>query len=105
MLLIHTFFSHLDPPKILTSEATVFVVQGLSVQLQCTFDGFPVPSITWDFLDGDATVPETNFVYINNLTTLTLSALTGGDNGYYTCSASNLLGISASVIQLFVQGR
>ena len=91
-----------DPPKILTSKATVFVVQGLSVQLQCTFDGLPVPSITWDFFNGTNTVPQ--FTYTNNLTTLTLSDLTGGNTGNYTCSASNFVGSSSDFIQLFVQG-
>ena len=90
------------PPKILPSQTIIFVVQGLSVDLECTFDGLPSPSITWTTLAARQIL---NFQIINNLTVLTLPSLDAGNTGNYTCSASNLVGYSSGSIQLFVQGK
>ena len=90
------------PPKILPSQTIIFEVQGLSVDLECTFDGLPSPSITWTTLAARQIL---NFQIINdsNLTVLTLSSLDARNTGNNTCSASNLVGNSSGSIQLFVQ--
>ena len=97
----YAFFYLSDPPKILPLQATTYVIQGLGVQLQCAFDGLPVPTITWSFSGENA---PGNIGVTLNVTVITLSSLTGLNTGNYTCTASNLAGMSAASTQLFVQG-
>ena len=95
-----------DPPTITSSQSTVYMPQGLSVKLNCTFDGLPAPNVVWTHPNGS--VPQGRFITqsTSTSTTLTISSLVGGgDNGNYMCSASNFRGVSTSTVRLNVQGE
>ena len=98
-----------DPPNITSPQLSVFKPQGLSVQLNCSFDGLPVPTITWTLPSGSVlTSSQGRFMLqsTSTFTSLTISSLVGGgDSGTYTCTASNLRGVASSSVQLTVQGE
>ena len=98
-----------DPPTITSLQPSVFMPQGLSVQLNCSFDGLPVPTITWTLPSGSVlTSSQGRFMLqsTSTFTSLTISSLVrGGDSGTYTCTASNLRGVASSSGQLTVQGE
>ena len=98
-----------DPPTITSSQSTVYMPQGLSVKLNCTFDGLPAPDIVWTHPNGSVlTSSQGRFITQSTSTsaTLTISSLVGGgDTGTYMCNASNFRGVSTSTVRLFVQGE
>ena len=98
-----------DPPNIISPQPSVFMPQGLSVQLNCSFDGLPVPTITWTLPSGSVLTSSRGRFMLQStstFTSLTISSLVGGgDNGTYTCTASNLRGVASSSVQLTVQGE
>ena len=102
-----TFFScyHLPlrPPTVWSNQPTVYCVQGYSVQLNCTFDGLPVPTITWTSPNGSILVSQSNST--NNSTSITIPCLGHKDNGTYTCRGNNSIGVSSASIQLIVQSK
>ena len=96
-------------PNITSPQPSVFMPQGLSVQLNCSFDGLPVPTITWTLPSGSVlTSSQGRFMLqsTSTFTSLTISSLVGGgDGGTYTCTASNMRGVASSSVQLTVQGE
>ncbi|KAL5494525.1 hypothetical protein EMCRGX_G015877 [Ephydatia muelleri] len=94
------------PPTVLSPQPTVYMVQGRTIQLNCTFDGLPAPNVIWTHPNGSVITSQSRFT---TQTTSTSSSLTitslvgGGDTGTYTCTASNLWGVSSNTVQLFVQ--
>ena len=98
-----------DPPTITSAQSTVYMPQGLSVKLNCTFDGLPVPTVVWTLPNGSVlTSSQGRFITqsTSTSTTLTISSLVGGgDTGTYMCSASNFRGVSSSTVRLNVQGE
>ena len=99
----------IDPPTITSSQSTVYMPQGLSVKLNCTFDGLPVPNVVWTLPSGSVlTSSQGRFITqsTSTSTTLTISSLVGGgDTGTYMCNASNFRGVSTSTVRLNVQGE
>ena len=103
ILVLHSYFVFpSDPPTIWTTKPTVYGVQGHSVQLNCTFNGLPVPTITWTSPNGRILVFQSNS--INNSTYITIPSLVLEDSGTYTCSGDNSIGVSSASIHLTVQG-
>ena len=98
-----------DPPTVTSHQPDVFMPQGLSVQLNCSFDGLPVPTITWTLPNRSVlTSSQGRFILqsTSTFTSLTISSLVGGgDSGTYTCTASNLRGVASSSVHLTVQGE
>ena len=77
------------------------------VELNCTAEGLPVPTITWlmesfgggipvDIMTRNNVTENTNVTYITNATHitsfLTLLSVNPNDTANYTCNASNFLG-------------
>ena len=97
-----------DPPTVLSPQPTVYMVQGRTIQLNCTFDGLPAPNVTWTHPNGSVITSQSRFTIQTTSTSssLTITSLVGGgDNGTYTCRASNFRGVSSNTVQLFVQGE
>eukprot|EP00731_Ephydatia_muelleri_P009428 Em0005g14a len=94
------------PPTVLSPQPTVYMVQGRTIQLNCTFDGLPTPNVIWTHPNGSVITSQSRFTIQTTSTSssLTITALVGGgDTGTYTCRASNLRGVSTNTVQLFVQ--
>ena len=102
-----TFMFSSGPPSIKSLQSTTYVVQGQSVQLNCTFGGLPVPNITWTTPNGSIIISQSHFMVqsTNTSTSLTISPLGPGDSGTYNCTASNFIGMSSASIQLIVQSK
>ena len=94
---------------ITTPQPSVFMPQGRSVQLNCSFDGLPVPTITWTLPSGSVLTSSQGRFKLQStyaFTSLTISSLMGGgDSGTYICTASNLRGMASSSVHFFVQGE
>lgn len=76
----------------------------MNITLSCKFEGTPLPSVTWTYLQVDGTTPltlssgdkysirdetESGSVYSNITTFLTLTVVSHDDAGSYTCAADN----------------
>ena len=104
---IMSFMFPSDPPTIKSPQPTVYDFQGNGVQLNCTFDGLPVPNITWTSPNGSVLTSQSHFMIqsTNTSTTLTISVVGLGDSGTYTCNAINSIGVSSTSIKLIVWGK
>eukprot|EP00731_Ephydatia_muelleri_P009460 Em0005g46a len=94
------------PPTVLSPQPTLYMVQGRTIQLNCTFDGLPAPNVIWTHPNGSVITSQSRFTIQTTSTSssLTITSLVGGGNtGTYTCSASNFRGVSSNTVQLFVQ--
>ena len=72
-------------------DKALTVEEGTSTTLQCTAEGFPVPTITWynpdgDMINSELTVETDEFGVINVTSTLSISNLQRNHSGRYTCS-------------------
>ena len=97
-----------DPPTVLSPQPTVYMVQGRTIQLNCTFDGLPAPNVIWTHPNGSVITSQSRFTIQTTSTSssLTITSLVGGgDTGTYTCNATNFRGMSSNTTQLFVQGE
>ena len=100
-------FASIVPPTIQSPQSTVYGVQGQIVQLNCTFNGLPIPTITWTSPNGSALISQSHFMVqsTNTSTSLTISPLGPSDSGTYTCTATNIIGVSSASIQLIFQSK
>ena len=74
--------------------------------IQCTFEGLPAPTVSWS-RDGTMLTNGANDITIttdNNSSTLTITTVTSGGAGNYTCMVSNILGSDMASSLLQVQG-
>ena len=71
--------------------------------IQCVFEGFPIPTVTW-LHNGSIIVDGSNNITIaadNHSSTLTITIVTADKLGKYTCMVSNLMGSdTASLLQM-----
>ena len=97
-------FAPLDSPTIKSPQPTIKGVQGDNVQVNCTFDGLPVPTITWISPNGSLLVNQSRFLvqFTNTSTSLIISFLSVENSGTYKCNATNSIGMSSDYIQLTV---
>ena len=96
-----------DPPYVsVTGPQTIYIPQGLSVTLNCSFVGLPTPNITWTGPSGQQLLSNSHFTILSssNFTQLTVNFLNGSDTGNYTCTATNYLGPSSLATVVYVQG-
>ena len=113
-------FSHLfvEPPAILTPPANVRVNEGGTVSFTCVARGNPRPTFTWmrnttTLSSQITTTPVTNLAGVNQRGSLAVtstlnipSSQFNGDQGTYTCTASNTHGNApASPATLKVFGK
>ena len=70
------------------------------MQLNCTFVGLPVPNITWTSPNGSVFVFQSNLT--NNSSYVTISSLGLEDDGTYTCSGNNSIGMNSAFILVIV---
>ena len=92
------------PPDLLSVSTDQALFSTASVTLSCTFEGVPLPTVSWTYLEVDGTTPTTlepsekytftneteiGGVYSNITSTLTLSTVSLDDAGQYTCTANN----------------
>ena len=74
--------------------------------IQCVFEGFPIPTVTW-LHNGSIIVDGSNNITKatdNSSSTLTITIVTADNLGNYTCMVSNLLGSATSSSILQMQG-
>lgn len=80
------------PPTTSLSASSDFGIAGRGLVLQCIADGIPAPNVTWSFngmqLSYSIRTVSTDEATIS---TLIFGALTAGDEGVYTCTATNSL--------------
>ena len=116
LLLLYIFFSllHIDPPSIITVPDGVEAVYEEMVELSCTAEGLPMPTIMWlvepygGGLAVDIMIP-TNITQEGNIThttsVLTLLRVSPNDTANYTCTASNRLGSETESAFVEVLGK
>ncbi|CAN8020342.1 unnamed protein product [Ixodes persulcatus] len=86
-----------EPPKWEVEPENAAVVQGRNVQLQCSANGTPQPTITW-MIASDSTREEFLPLYNSHKYglfpngTLSIHQLEPEESGYYLCKASNGFG-------------
>lgn len=99
----HRLYSSAVRPLIAYSDPNIDVIQGRSVQLSCVvLLGNPRPEVRW-YKMGEAVVPDDRVVSDGQGSLLITSAVPG-DEGEYTCVASNVGGNATYIAKLDVQG-
>ena len=76
-------------------------MSGSSLTLWCRVRGYPVPTITW-FKD-EKQLNANDRISTNPDGELVIKGLGVGDNGVYTCEASNDLGVDRKQVVISVQ--
>ena len=95
--------SSLVPPKIQRGPRVLKVQAGHRVDIPCSAQGSPPPTITW--FKGRSAVPIDGGQFIRSLDgALGISSVQLPDAGIYKCVASNVAGNDASEITVQVQG-
>ena len=74
--------------------------------IQCTFEGFPIPTLVWSH-NGNVLTDGSNDITIaigDTASSLTITMVTANDSGNYTCMVSNFLGSAIDSSLLHIQG-
>ncbi|XP_076339611.1 cell adhesion molecule Dscam1-like isoform X2 [Tachypleus tridentatus] len=98
------------PPTFHSTFEPRVVQPSSTISMKCSASGIPLPQITWT-RDG-AEVPEVYLTrigdYVSNKNTVNsyvnISAISGSDGGFYTCTAENIIGRVAHSARLDVYG-
>ena len=89
------------------------IPRGSSVNFTCSATGYPEANFTWYYgntvLDDDSvttvvTVPALYGPLLQQVSTLTVDAVTLADEGTYTCSVNNGVGTAVASATLNVEG-
>ncbi|KAJ7986246.1 hypothetical protein DPEC_G00337960 [Dallia pectoralis] len=91
----------LVPPNIQAGPRVMKVQLGHPVDLPCVVFGVPQPSVSW-LKDGAALVVDEAHYRMSPDGTLTLGQVGLGDEGTYTCQATNIAGEDQTNVQLWV---
>ena len=106
------------PAKLLyTAGVSIEKERRQNISFNCTADGIPMPTIVWR-KDGHLIIPfHKRSITVKNSTgfrssmiagvlqttsSLTITGLTGSDNGSYSCRADNKANIGAVLIEPFI---
>ena len=89
MSLTHVLFFILVPPNI-TLQNKYYVGREKSVSLDCKVDGYPTPTITWTPCNAQENVCGQSMLNISKVQ----------NDGVYTCTAKNSLGINIASTSL-----
>jgi hypothetical protein len=86
-------FNYTLAPTVVTNPTGAVVALGEDVELSAEFDSAGLTTYSWYHSDdaGSATLDD-DYVVGGDSTTLTLTAVTGADEGYYYCKAVNASG-------------
>ena len=84
------------PPAVVVFPANITTVEGSTVVLPCTAEGYPTPHVTW--IDPNGTVLENR----TSDTNLTLPNVSRHSSGTYQCNATNELGSDSATVKLDV---
>ena len=110
-------FSDTDVPVITSPPQNQEVSLSSPVDLTCTVSAFPLPMLTWLFVDAESGVMELTAdnvtLFINTTmtgpatvtSTLTLPAVQLSHDGLYICSATNSLGNATAQADITVFGE
>ena len=90
-------FSFSVPAKVVTTTAAVSAVEGSTVILVCTAEGYPTPHVAWIAPNGTVLQNRTTDT---NLTLPNVSCHSSGRS--YQCSATNELGSDSATVKLDV---
>ena len=74
---------------------------GSNLTLRCRVRGYPVPTVTW--LKDKMQLNANDHISKNEKGDLFIKGLGVGDNGMYTCEASNNLGVDRKQVEVNVQ--
>ncbi|CAG7687954.1 unnamed protein product [Allacma fusca] len=95
------------PPKVfITPNTSLRVRKGESVRLQCRAEGDPFPSVTWKRLqntEDDWIELPSSALSPPQMPTFEIQNIVKSDEGYYSCVASNDVGVDQEVLQLLVE--
>ena len=91
---------YLDPPRVVTTSATVLGILHQTISLVASVFGYPVPSLTW--YNGGNSLPEDHRFTMHGNGTLTIQNIQLRDEGNYTLMASNEGGNDSATIHLTV---
>lgn len=90
---------HPDKPRLISSShpANITVKSGYPLKLNCLAVGQPPPSFVW--------TRASNATPISNTSIYSVKSVSKGDEGRYTCSVSNSMGMVAVHFTVQVQGE
>lgn len=92
-----------EPPRILTSENTLYqVIANRPALLDCAFFGSPLPTIEWFKGTKGSALREDSYVLHEN-GTLEIPVAQKDSTGTYTCVARNKLGIAKNEVRLEIK--
>ncbi|XP_046437149.1 basement membrane-specific heparan sulfate proteoglycan core protein-like isoform X37 [Daphnia pulex] len=86
-----------SPPLVSVEPRYIEATLGQSIDVRCTAQGFPVPSIQW-LSAREIFVPTTDGV-------LKIASVRKSDEGEYTCTATNPSGTSTGRVNIFVRAE
>ena len=84
---------------------TLTLFPGQSSTLDCTASGEPPPTITWTRNGLPVPFASLPTLSLASNGSLVLSAVTGSEEGNYSCIATNDQGVSISPFQLIIEDR
>ena len=84
------------PPTVVVFPANITAVEGSTVVLPCTAEGYPTPHVAWIAPNGTVLQNRTRD------TNLTLTSVSRYSSGTYQCKATNELGPNSATVKLDV---
>ena len=88
-------------PEVSIQQNDEHLMSGSSLTLWCRVRGYPAPKITW--LKDEKQLNANGRISTNPDGELIIKGLGAGDNGMYTCEASNELGVDRKQVVISVQ--
>ena len=88
-------------PSILSPLQNVTLLRGERLNLTCSVDGDPLPTVQWT-KDGNTSIPSAQFTQGNSI--LVIASVQIPDEGLYECTARSRARVDSSKANVKVQG-
>ena len=92
----------ISAPSIVTPPMSIVVNETSTASFQCEVEGNPQPKVTW-LKDNSSLTANKRIMPLRG--GLQINDVSLEDGGMYTCVARNILGMTTSLAELFVQGE